>query len=99
MICNNCSNFSKGKLRVKIKSGNKKAYYFIWLLKCIELNNTLETIKESQGLEEIKISNISPSWDCPELQRLRKQDKIPHFELTVLNGYTNNDFEQWIKSN
>ena len=99
MTCNNCNHFSIGKLKVKIKTINKRAYYFIRLLKCMKLNIILRTVRENQGLEDIEIPKIFPIWDCPGLCELRKDGEIPQIELTVLNGYTNNDFTEWVKSN
>lgn len=57
-------------------------------------------IREKLGLGEVEIPKVSPIWDCPNLQELRKKDQIPHFELTIMkNGERMNDFNEWIKIN
>ena len=100
MKCNNCSNFSIGKLRVKANYNYGRKYYFIWLLKCMEMNVVLDTIKENQGLEDIFVPDVAPCWDCPGLRDLRKKDEIPHFELTIMkNGERMNDFSEFMKNN
>ena len=99
MTCNNCKYFSIRELKTSVKYANNRDYYSILLLKCKDLNIILEAVGRDAGLKDVEIPDILPIWDCPRLQELRKKDKIPHFELTILNGYTNNNFNEWIKIN
>jgi len=83
MKCNKCPHFSAVKFKINHRYNYGRNYYFIWLLKCKKMNNILETINDQRGLEDIEIPDIMPDWNCPELQKLRKQEKISHFEMSI----------------
>lgn len=100
MICNNCKYFSISELKTSVKYANNRDYYSVYLLKCKDLNIILKTIKEDAGLKDIEIPDVLPVWNCLRLQKLRKKDQVPHFELTIMkNGERMNDFNEWIKIN
>lgn len=84
MECNNCPSFSVGKLKVINRYNYNRNYYYILLVKCSKMNSILRIIRNQQGLEDVEIPDVKPPWNCPELQKLRKQDKVPHFEMSIL---------------
>ena len=86
---------------MKVKSTNIQhgGYYITYLLKCDVMNVILNAVKQIQGLKGITIQDVLPAWDCPKLQELRKNGKMPGVMLSILNGYTVNDFEEFMKNN
>lgn len=82
-----------------MRFNNNKDYYSVKLLKCNDLNIILNTIKRDRTLIDT-IPDVLPVWNCQVLQKLRKKDKIPHFELTIMkNGERMNDFDEFMKNN
>lgn len=99
MKCNTCKYFSLEKVRMgfgKDLDSNKSPYLYFEI--CNYLNIIIDVKRDIAGLD-YEEHDIFPVWECPKLQELRKQDKMPHVMFSIVNRYTANDFDEWIKNN